>query len=125
MLSTVVLPAPLGPIKAVMRPGSAVRATSVAARTPPKAMLRPSTVEGLALTPGRQKSVQREIGAICAVALSMRREARFKRADDAFGRQPKHQQQQRAERQQAVLGERGDQLGQHDDDGGADHRASV
>src|SRR5437763_15657430 len=42
-LNNVVLPAPLGPMRPVTRPGSAVRATSCRATTPPKRTLTSST----------------------------------------------------------------------------------
>ena len=40
MFSTVVLPAPFGPIRLVTSPERAVKETPVAAFTPPKAMVR-------------------------------------------------------------------------------------
>jgi hypothetical protein len=55
----------------------------------------------------------------CAPA---REEAR-RCADDALRRDPEHREQQRAEEQQAVLRERGEQLGQQHDERGPDHRA--
>ena len=46
-----------------------------------------------------------------------------KRSENAFRRQPQHDEQQRAEDQQAVFRERRDRLWEQDDDHGADHRA--
>src|SRR5688572_10467303 len=58
MLSTVVLPAPFGPIRLVTLPGSAENETPVAAFTPPNAIVRPSTSSGEALA-GRAGSASR------------------------------------------------------------------
>ena len=122
MLSTVVLPAPLGPIKAGNAPGFGGQRHVVGRAHAAKGDAEAVDGEGMALTRNRQKSVQRKIAHLRRRPVNAG-ESAVDETDDAFGRQPEHQQQQRAECQQAVLGERGDQLGQHDDDGGADHRS--
>ena len=114
----------VGADQAVTRPGSAVSATSVAARTPPKAIVRPLDGEGLALAPaeelrrGRSRAASRS-------ALIGAAELTRQRADHAIRRDPEHDQQQRAEHQQAILGEAGDQLRQHDGDDARRPRARA
>src|SRR3954447_13940476 len=50
--SNVVLPEPLGPMRAWTEPGSTVRLTLSSARTPPKARLAPETTSGAGVDTG-------------------------------------------------------------------------
>ncbi len=115
------MPAPLGPISAVTLPGTAVRATSVAALTPPNAIVSPlTTSDGRVAAAEECREV--EVGGGCGARRRARQITR-KRSENAFRRQPQHDEQQHAEDQQAVFRKRRDQLREQDDDEGADHGA--
>src|SRR3954451_16883464 len=62
-LSIVVLPEPLGPIRACTEPGSTVRLTSSSACTPPKRRLVPDTTSGAGVDAGGRVTVARSVGA--------------------------------------------------------------
>jgi hypothetical protein len=88
MLSTVVLPAPFGPIRLVTAPGFASSAMSCAARTPPKA-----NAEVL----HRKGGVCAAINVVCRSSKPWRptlRQQAQRRSPPGLRREPQHEQQQ-------------------------------
>ena len=84
MLSTVVLPAPFGPITLVTLPGAAVKVTSVAALMPPKAMPRSRTSSAPGAAAGVEERADIE-SASSAVARSRRGHRRASRPTTPSG----------------------------------------
>src|SRR5580704_8240337 len=104
-LKTVVLPAPFGPINAVILCRSAVKSRPLTATTPPKRMVRPSTVRMVSpfipVLPG-------EFG---GDGRALPQENRRRPMADQTARPPDHQKHHRhAEYQHAVLIEAAEQL---------------
>ena len=111
MLSTVVLPAPFGPMMLVTMPLCMRADTSDTARTPPNEMPSPSTSSAWRGATGRHEQLRRDRrrGRIGSRS-SAERGDRTRR--DAAGREQQHREQQDAEQQHAILGEAGQQLRQ-------------
>src|ERR1043166_9266143 len=121
MFSAVVLPAPFGPIRLVTLPGSARSDTSLAARTPPKAMpIRSASKTASPGPPGPPGGGPGEGG---RARLPRGGGPVFEKADHAVGREPQDQKEQRAEKEQPVLGESGEELRQQHHDRRAAERA--
>src|SRR4051812_17240552 len=112
----VVLPAPLGPISAVMRPGSAASETLSTARKPPKRLLTPST-----------RTSSSAMGGLRRYAVDEAPARRAEKTHHAIGGERHHQDQDTAVDDEVEAGRvAGDELGdlaQRLDHEGAEQRA--
>src|SRR6185312_921896 len=115
MLTIVVLPAPFGPMRPVIRPRSIASESSATASRPPKRLLMPSSRrEFMCPLPFRTAR---------SVASAAQFPAMAQRIDDALRQVDDDEDQQQPLQQQPRIGERPDQLRKDDEKGGADQRS--
>src|SRR6185312_8066130 len=115
MLTMVVLPAPFGPMRPVICPGSIASESSATASRPPKRLLMPSSRRELMGPP--------PFLARCPVRNAAQLPAMAQGVDDALRQEDDDEDKQQPLQQQARIGERPYQLGQNDEEGGADQRS--
>ena len=114
MLSTVVLPAPFGPIRLVTAPGSAVEATSVAALDAAEGDAEAADRQRPAIAPGAEEAgdVERVLRRPRACRCGARQRPSVPRTPS--GASHSTTSSSAPNEQQPVLGEPRQQLGQHD-----------